>query len=47
MARIPILTIAMDAGYRSMTTFNKAFKSIEGMTPREYRGQTIDTVKKT
>ena len=38
--RLPILTIAMDAGYRSMTTFNKAFKLIEGMTPREYRQKT-------
>lgn len=36
-ARLPILTIAMDAGYRSMTTFNKAFKSIKGVTPKEYR----------
>jgi AraC-like DNA-binding protein len=36
-ARIPVLTIAMDAGYRSMTTFNKAFKAMEGQTPKEYR----------
>ena len=35
--RLPILTIAMDSGYRSMTTFNKAFKSIKGVTPSEYR----------
>jgi AraC-like DNA-binding protein len=38
-ARLPILTIAMDAGYRSMTTFNKAFKSLEGQTPTEFRQQ--------
>jgi AraC-like DNA-binding protein len=31
------MTIAKDAGYRSMTTFNKAFKSITGKTPRDYR----------
>jgi len=37
MARTPVLTIAMDAGYRSMTTFNKAFKAREGVTPKEYR----------
>lgn len=36
-AKLPIMTIAMDAGYRSMTTFNKAFKSITGKTPRDYR----------
>lgn len=37
MSRIPVLTIAMDAGYRSLTTFNKAFKARKGMTPKEYR----------
>ena len=35
--QIPILTIAMDAGYRSLTTFNRAFKATFGLTPREYR----------
>lgn len=35
--QLPILTIAMDAGYRSMTTFNRAFKATTGLTPREYR----------
>ena len=36
-ARIPVLTIAMDAGYRSLSTFNRAFKSIEQLTPKEFR----------
>lgn len=36
-ARIPVLTIAMDAGYRSLTTFNRAFKTIESTTPKEFR----------
>ncbi len=35
--QLPILTIAMDAGYRSLTTFNRAFKAKMGLTPREYR----------
>lgn len=35
--QIPILTIAMDAGYRSLTTFNRAFKSNFGTTPRDFR----------
>lgn len=35
--QLPILTIAMDAGYRSLTTFNRAFKAAFGMTPREFR----------
>lgn len=33
----PILTIAMDAGYRSMTTFNRAFRAAQGETPSAYR----------
>lgn len=36
-ARTPVLTIAMDAGYRSMTTFNKAFRVRHHQTPVEYR----------
>jgi AraC-like DNA-binding protein len=27
----------MDSGYRSLTTFNRAFKASFGLTPREYR----------
>lgn len=34
---IPILRIAMDLGYRSLATFNRAFLSICGMTPTEFR----------
>jgi AraC-like DNA-binding protein len=37
LARIPVLTIAMDLGYRSLSPFNKAFKEITGVTPTEYR----------
>jgi AraC-like DNA-binding protein len=44
--RLPILTIAMDAGYRSMTTFNKAFKSLEGLTPTEFRQQARQNLQK-
>lgn len=36
MARIPVLTIAMDLGYRSLSPFNKAFREITGVTPTEY-----------
>lgn len=45
-ARLPILTIAMDAGYRSMTTFNKAFKSLEGQTPTKFRQQSRQNLQK-
>ncbi|MEQ1888462.1 MAG: helix-turn-helix domain-containing protein [Alphaproteobacteria bacterium] len=37
MARIPVLTIAMDLGYRSLSPFNRAFREITGVTPTEYR----------
>jgi AraC-like DNA-binding protein len=36
---LPILTIALDVGYRSLSTFNKAFKERHGLTPSEYRKQ--------
>lgn len=35
--RLPVLTIAMDIGYRTLRPFNKAFKEIHGVTPTEYR----------
>lgn len=36
-AAVPILTIAMDAGFQSIGPFNRAFKAATGMTPSEYR----------
>ena len=36
---LPILTIAMDSGFKSLSPFNKAFRSILDMTPSEYRRQ--------
>jgi AraC-like DNA-binding protein len=35
--RIPVLTIALDAGYGSIGPFNRAFRERFGVTPREYR----------
>lgn len=37
LVRIPILTIAIESGYASLTTFNKAFKTLKTMTPSEFR----------
>jgi AraC-like DNA-binding protein len=34
---LPVLSIALDMGYRSLSPFNKGFKEITGMTPTEFR----------
>ena len=34
---VPVLTIAMDAGFQSLGPFNRAFKATTGVTPTEYR----------
>ncbi len=34
---LPVLTIAMDLGYNSLPTFNRAFRAETGTTPSEYR----------
>jgi AraC-like DNA-binding protein len=36
-AVVPILTIALDAGFQSLGPFNRAFKAETGLTPTEYR----------
>ena len=36
-AGVPILTVALDAGFQSIGPFNRAFKADTGMTPTEYR----------
>lgn len=36
-ARIPVLTLALEAGYGSIGPFNRAFRERFGMTPTEYR----------
>lgn len=38
--QLPVLTIAMDAGFRSLSSFNKAFKDTHGVTPTAWRRQT-------
>lgn len=34
---LPVLTIAMDLGYNSLPTFNRAFRSETGMAPTDFR----------
>ncbi|HEY3891661.1 MAG TPA: helix-turn-helix domain-containing protein [Bradyrhizobium sp.] len=38
-AEVPVITIAMDAGFQSLGPFNGAFKATTGVTPSEYRRQ--------
>ncbi|KXI30644.1 helix-turn-helix domain-containing protein [Paraglaciecola hydrolytica] len=37
--KLPVLTLALDSGFRSLSSFNKAFKNKYGITPTEYRNQ--------
>jgi AraC-like DNA-binding protein len=41
-AGVPILTIALDAGFGSIGPFNRAFKAHTGLTPTEYRRARLD-----
>jgi AraC-like DNA-binding protein len=38
---VPILTMALDAGFQSLGPFNRAFKSKTGMTPSEFRREQL------
>lgn len=41
-ADVPILTVALDAGFGSIGPFNRAFKAHTGLTPSEYRRVRLD-----
>jgi AraC-like DNA-binding protein len=38
---VPILTIALDAGFGSLGPFNRAFREAEAMTPTAYRAARL------
>jgi AraC-like DNA-binding protein len=38
---VPILTVAMDAGFQSLGPFNRAFKADTGITPTEFRRDAL------
>ena len=40
-AQVPILTIALDAGFQSVATFNRAFKAQTEMTPTDFRRERL------
>jgi AraC-like DNA-binding protein len=41
-AREPVLAIAMEVGYGSIGAFNRAFKERVGMTPTDYRRNSVN-----
>ena len=47
LAQVPILTIAMEAGYRSMTTFNRSFRATFDQTPSAWRQQQLTNSEKS
>ena len=42
---VPIITIALDAGFGSLGPFNRAFREAQGMTPSEYRARPVADFK--
>jgi AraC-like DNA-binding protein len=43
-SEIQVLVIALDAGFRSISSFNKAFKETHGCTPTAYRNEQAQTL---
>lgn len=43
---VPILTIALDAGFGSLAPFNRAFRAAQGCTPSEYRARALIELSK-
>lgn len=40
---VPVLTIALDAGFNSLGPFNRAFRASTGMTPTDFRRAAADS----
>lgn len=40
--QVPILTIALDAGFQSIGPFNRAFKAHTGITPTDFRRERLE-----
>jgi len=40
----PVLNISLDVGYRTLSSFNRAFKDIQNMSPSQYRQQSLESV---
>jgi AraC-like DNA-binding protein len=39
---VPILTIALDAGFSSLGPFNRTFRQVTGTTPTAYRRWALE-----
>ena len=46
-AQVPILTIALDAGFQSLGPFNRAFKAQTGVTPSEFRRDRLGETERS
>ena len=44
-AEVPVLTIALDAGFGSLGPFNRAFRADTGTTPTDYRRGAVTSAK--
>lgn len=44
---VPVLTLALDAGFQSIGPFNRAFKAATGLTPTEFRKRPTSLADKT
>jgi len=42
---VPIITIALDAGFGSPGPFSRAFREAEGMTPSEFRARALADIE--
>ena len=45
-AEVPVLTLALDAGFSSLGPFNRAFKAETGVTPSDYRRLALESGEK-
>jgi AraC-like DNA-binding protein len=43
---VPVLTLALDAGFQSIGPFNRAFKAATGLTPTEFRREATGPTEK-
>ncbi|WP_281555960.1 helix-turn-helix domain-containing protein [Thalassomonas sp. RHCl1] len=42
-SQTPVLTLALESGFRSLSSFNKAFKNTHQLTPTEYRKKVLSS----